>query len=456
MYCFRFSPTHAGLAICLSLGLGIAAGRSLAAIDDAGEATAEATTVGFGDELPGGEWVDLLQPVDVDWDTVSGEWRRLGTDLATAPIPYSRVLLPAQLEAGYDLKVDFTRLHRDDRSATIVFPVGARTCLLHLGAWSIHGLERIDGMITGDRLNPATRRPGLLVNGQRYTVTISVRQDGDQVAIDVTLDDEPLVSWKGRPESLDVLNHWALPVPFRPALAAHETVVIYHSAKVRTVSGTASMIPCREPPAVDLAQDGWKDLLEDVDLERDTLRGRWRQLDDGLTVAPVAQDERFVRLMLPHEVHGNYDLVADFTRNLGVDSVTVTFPVISRLCTLHFSATSGQMGGLERIDGMSIVDFHNPTLRRPSGLVNGRRYRAMVQVRTQGDQATIQVWLDGKPFTSWSGLQGSLGEDPAWAFPKRNRVGLGANQSNVTFHQVRLRPITEDGRSAVSDVRQGE
>ena len=133
-----------------------------------------------------------------------------------------------------------------------------------------------------------------------------------------------------------------------------------------------------------------------MDLERDTIRGRWRKVENELVVAPVAQDERFVRLMLPQEVPGDYDLVTEFTRTLGTDSVTITFPVISRMCTLHFSAASGQLGGLERIDGENIVAFHNPTLRRPSGLINGRRYQVLIQVRTQGDNAAVHVWLDGK------------------------------------------------------------
>jgi hypothetical protein len=441
----------------LSLAIVIAAGHQLPAADDTGDARTVARTIGPGQPLPTSEWVDALRAVDVQWDTVSGDWRRSGTDLATGPIPYSRVMLPVRLEGSYDLKVDLTRLHRDDRSATIVFPVGPRTCLLHLGAWAIHGLERIDGMITGDRLNPATRRPGLLINGQRYSVTISVRLEGNQAEIDVTLDDQPLVSWTGRQESLDVLNHWALPARFRPALAGHETVVIYHAAEVRAVSGTARMTEPQKPPAVDFAQDNWSDLLGEVDLERDTIRGRWRKVENGLAVAPVAQDERFVRLMLPREIHGSYDLVTEFTRNLGTDSVTVTFPVISRLCTLHFSATSGQMGGLEQIDGKSIVAFHNPTLRRPSGLINGRRYQALIQVRTQGDHASICVWLDGKPFTSWTGLQASLGDDPGWALPERNRAGLGANEGNVTFHRVMLRPAADTLTPAIRPrSRQGE
>ena len=429
-----------GLILLGLMGLGLSGTGTAFPAEGAGALHASAWAVRPGKPLPQSEWVDVLREVDPQWDTVSGDWRREGTQLATGPAPYSRIMLPVQLEGSYDLKVAFTRLQRDDRSATIVFPVGPRTCLLHLGAWGIHGLELIDGRITGDRLNPATRRPGLLINGQRYTVLIAVRLDGNQAKIDVTLDEQPLISWSGRLESLEVANWWRVPVASRPALAAHETVVIYHAAEVRAISGTARLTLPPKTPAVDLQQPGWKDLLADVDLERDTIRGRWRKVDGGLAVAPVAQSDRFVRMMLPQDVQGSYDLVTDFTRTLGTDSVTVTFPVISRMCTLHFSAASGQLGGLEQIDGENIVGFHNPTLRRPSGLVNGRRYQALIRVRTRGDQAAVDVWLDGKPFTTWRGLQSSLRGDAGWALPDNHRVGLGANESNVTFHRVALRP----------------
>jgi hypothetical protein len=167
-----------------------------------------------------------------------------------------------------------------------------------------------------------------------------------------------------------------------------------------------------------------------------------------MAVAPVSQDERFVRLMFPQVVEGSYDLVVEFARTLGSDSVTITLPVGARQCTLHFGAAVGQLSGLERIDGLSIADRYNPTLRRASGLVNGQRYQAWVQVRTNGDCAVIDVWLDGKPFLHWTGLQSSLSLAACWMLPERNRAGIGANQSNVTFHTVRFRPVEPENRDA--------
>jgi hypothetical protein len=150
-------------------------------------------TVELGQPLPKSEWIDVLGRVDPQWDTVSGQWRRQGNDLAAGPEPFSRILLPVELEGGYDLSVEFTR-HADRRWPTaIIFPVGSRSCMLYLDAWSVHGLERIDGRMVENRLNPAVRRPGVLINGQKYSVAISVRIEGDRAEIDAKLDGEPLV-----------------------------------------------------------------------------------------------------------------------------------------------------------------------------------------------------------------------------------------------------------------------
>jgi hypothetical protein len=92
------------------------------------------------------------------------------------------------------------------------------------------------------------------------------------------------------------------------------------------------------------------------------------------------------------------------------------------------------------IDGMNIVDPRNPALRRPSPLVNGKKHQVLARVRTAGQQVSMGVWLDGKPFLRWSGRASQLGLDPSWSLPERNRLGVGANVSAVTFHTVRVRP----------------
>jgi hypothetical protein len=213
------------------------------------------------------------------------------------------------------------------------------------------------------------------------------------------------------------------------------------------------------------------DLLKEVNPDRDAIQGRWLRAGSAVVVAPASQDESFVRLMLPRPVEGSYDLLAEFTRSKGSDSVVLALPVAARQCTLHFSASMGGDGGLELIDGRALGESQNPVIRspsgpgspvrrveeheihnassrQPSGLVNGKRYQVLAQVRTRDGDAVIDTWLDGKPFVHWAGHQSSLELSKGWTLPERWRVGIGANQNGVTFHTVRVRPVTEGSTPA--------
>ena len=143
------------------------------------------------------------------------------------------------------------------------------------------------------------------------------------------------------------------------------------------------MAPPYISPTIDLNDPHFVDLLKDVNPDRDAIRGRWLKTGDGIVVAPVSQDEKFARIMFsrPH-VDGSYDLLAEFTRTKGSDSVTFTLPVATRQCTLNLSAFYGRVGGLDSIDGRSISDYDHPAIRQPSGLVNGKRHQVLAQVRT--------------------------------------------------------------------------
>jgi hypothetical protein len=410
-----------------------------------------------GQELPKGKWVDVMATVDPDWDAVSGAWRRgawdglsgtwrpQGSDLRATGRGFERIMLPVEIEGGYELKVEFSRL-AGMSSVEIAFPIGKRNCMMSLAALqqSAHGLSRVNGRDVGDRDNPAIWRPGTLINNRRYSALISVRLEGDKAKVDVTLDGHPIISWKGRQESLDVLPIWSLPKPYRPGFAGHNTDVVFYSALVRVTDGKARMAPPHVPPAIDLNDGHWIDLLKDVNPDRDAIEGRWLKVGRRIEVAPVSQAAKCVRLMLPRSVEGSYDLLAEFTRTKGTDSAMLALPVGSRQCNLVFSAYAGQDGGLEAIDGLGVHKENNPALRHPNSLVNGKEYRVLAQVRTRDDNAVIDTWLDGKPFVHWAGKQSSLSTSKGWELPERWHVGVGAYESAVTFHTVRLRPVGGD------------
>jgi serine/threonine protein kinase len=422
-------------------------------------AAAAALVLGPGKELPKGRWVDAMAAADPDWDTVSGAWHRgawdglsgtwrsQGTDLTVEQSNFQRIMLPVELEGSYELRVEFTR-RAPPGTVDIVFPVGERACMLNLaaGLGAVHGLSLVNGRNACDRDNPAVWTPGKLIDLKRYSVLIAVQLEGNKAKVDVSLDNRPMLSWSGRQESLGVEPMFALRRPYRPGLAGNDTAVVYHAALVRLTDGKARMAPPHASPAIDLNDGRWLDLLEAVNPDRDAIRGRWLHDGGALAVAPASRDEEFVRLMLPRPVDGNYDLLAEFTRTKGSDSVAFVLPVGARQCVLNLSAHYGRSAVLEVIDGHPIADILNPALRHPSGLVNGKKYRLLAQVRSHDGNAVIDTWLDGKPFIRWAGKQSALDIPKEWSLPEHWHAGVGANWSGVTFHKIRLRPV--DGPAA--------
>ncbi|MCY2990066.1 MAG: hypothetical protein NTY19_19660 [Planctomycetota bacterium] len=402
-----------------------------------------------GDRLPQGVLVDVLPYVDPEWDVVSGDWRRDEGGLITEPSKMSRVMLPLEVRGDYDLETEFTRT-KGEGSVYIVLPVGGRVCLLLLAHWgqTVHGLGQIDGLDPRDHNNPANFRPGILKNERRYRVLVSVRTEKEDAAIDVSLDGKPIIAWHGRQSSLSLAPYVALPYPLRAGMGAYDATVTFHRTGLRSVSGKTTLTPHPTPPFKDALDDAWTDLLAGVDPQRDAVHGRWIRLERAIAVAASSAEEGFVRLMLPEEIEGSYDLAVEFTRSKGSESVTLNLPVATRACTLHFGSFLGGVAGLEQIDGKHIGDLLNPAVRRPGSLVNGIRHKVQVSVRLvpcpriDDHDVQIDVWLDGRPLVRWSGRESSLSLSK-WKMPEARHVGLGANHSLVTFHAVRLRPIPQ-------------
>jgi hypothetical protein len=399
-----------------------------------------------GDALPRGRWVDVLRHVDLGWHIVSGEWRREGSDIIVDPCPMSRIVLPVQIDGDYDFRAEFTRMTANN-SINIMIPVGQRACQLTLagGEQKVHGLGMIDGYSACAPENPAVFRPGSLVNERRYRVLISVRTNGDEATVHASLDGKSLIAWEGKQSSLSIAPVWQLPHQKRVGLGASDATVTFHAASICSVSGTTKMTAAPSEPFEQAPDESWNDLLAGVDLNRDTIQGSWCRLEEGIAVAPVSSGESTVLLMLPEVVKGGYDLVAELTRTNGSDSATISLPVGTRACALHLSACEGHVSGLGRIDGRGVTDPLNPAVRRPGGLVNAQRYKALISVRllpsSQLDDhdVLIDVWLDGRPLVRWTGRESSLSLDPAWSLPERGHVAIGANMSSVTFHTLQVR-----------------
>lgn len=193
----------------------------------------------------------------------------------------------------------------------------------------------------------------------------------------------------------------------------------------KTTGGTTSI-----PPATGQAID----LLPMINPARDAVAGEWTRDDSGLSIGKPVSAGRCA-LPVPGElVRGGYDLNFTFTRTGGTDSVAAIIPVFGRQCLAVFGAFSGKWDGLGMIDGKPVA---NNSTGRASSITSNRCHAVSVRVRKQGNgSAAIAIFLDRKPYVSWSGKIEGLSLFDRWKLPASVRVGVGAFETTCTFHSI--------------------
>ncbi|MFN3150133.1 serine/threonine protein kinase [Bremerella sp.] len=186
-----------------------------------------------------------------------------------------------------------------------------------------------------------------------------------------------------------------------------------------------------EPPITSGAED-WINLISDIDLPANTVAGNWEVTSDGELHVDAALG---ARIMLPFLPPREYDLEVQFTRNSGSQSIALHFLDGEGIASFDIDGWSENLAGIQNIDGENIRT--NPTRVDNVLLENGRRYVAEVRVRR--DQ--VQVFLDGQLLAAYEGDGSNLSLLELWTLPEKS-LGLGAYDSDATFHQVRVRPVS--------------
>jgi len=197
--------------------------------------------IGPGQDFANFQWVELSPWIDLDRDSVQGEWRKTGDELTVGAGANARIMLPVTVQGSYDLQLEFTRTKGSDAVA-VVLPVGSRGCVVLLSAarGKASRLETIAGK-PADK-SPFARKPGTLNNDQRYILLVRVRVRGEAAGIEVLLNGRPYLGGFGRQKSLAVSRPWRLPKSNRPGMGANASAVTFHTAKLRTCGGTARLV----------------------------------------------------------------------------------------------------------------------------------------------------------------------------------------------------------------------
>jgi len=395
-------------------------------------------------KLPLDKPVDLLALLDGQDDSVTGQWRIENGRLQNVEAATAQITFPLTCHGDYDLDLVFRRAEGLD-SFNVHLPVGGRTVRLGIDGWNhIAGLDAIDGRGGGNPTNP-TRSNVTLTNGRDYHLRVRVKVDDDRkrATIIATLDDGPLLNWTG---NLDALSD-GRPLPTNNVFGfdVWESQYVVSQAALTPRSGEALLLVDRKssgPPGWRVAKLGEQvDLLANVDLQRDAVKGEWSKEDNGLRIRPVLEG----RLAFRANPRGSYRVKAEFLRKQGEQGPVLILPAGKRRILLVISAmTQEKISGLYQIDGK--IPQENGTAVKTL-LDDGKLYVVDATVTVSGTKIAIEATLDGKPLIKWSGEEGSLEIPAIWALPRSDLVGVGASDSDIVFKRWTLQML--DGEAWV-------
>ena len=194
-------------------------------------------------KFPIGQWVDVLRLVDTTQNVVEGDWSRTGNAVDVAQRRESRLAIPVAVDGSYDLEVEFNRLEGKGE-VRVRIPVGPNACDVEWSQESrVSGLDMLDGRHAVDDRNPTKVSSPDLQNGHVYRLLIMVRLPGpDRATIDVLIDGKPfLPHWEGNPAALAVNRTWIMPTQDHLGLCAFASKVRFGVARLRMVTGHASV-----------------------------------------------------------------------------------------------------------------------------------------------------------------------------------------------------------------------
>jgi hypothetical protein len=181
----------------------------------------------------------LLALAELPKHSIQGEWGRRKTDVGiNRAAENTRFLLPVLPNGSYDLEVRFTLTSGD--AVRVMLPVGERSCSLMLGGpkSKVSGF----GLINGENASRNASAVKVGLPAGVYKLNLHVLLAGDQATLEAEVNSSPLARWQGPASALSLNNKLQIPEPGALGLGADKALVVFHTARLRVLSGTAQRL----------------------------------------------------------------------------------------------------------------------------------------------------------------------------------------------------------------------
>ncbi len=195
-----------------------------------------------GTASKGGKWIDLLSRIDINRDTIRGQWAVRSKKLSVSAGFLSAIRLPVEIQGSYEFEVKFTLT--SGATLVVILPVGKSVTTLQLGRADytkknfFDGLQTIKGQQVTTAKNPSRTASKALPLNKSHTVLITVIVKKDNVAVQATLNGSKAFAWSGpqadlalEPQLGDMSGNAIL------GLLANRSDFIYHSLRIKSRGG---------------------------------------------------------------------------------------------------------------------------------------------------------------------------------------------------------------------------
>lgn len=176
-------------------------------------------------------------------------------------------------------------------------------------------------------------------------------------------------------------------------------------------------------------------LMKLIDLSKDVVAGVWKLQGDKL----VSDASQGARVEIPYEPPPEYDFRIVFVRNDGNSDVFQALSKGGRSFEWTMGAGQNHFGfGIYR----SLWVADDPGSIQPGGVVNGKTYTSLVQVRKD----SLKGFLDGKLIKELPRPYDDLQPHALLRLRNDSLLGVGSYLSSTTFLKIELVEVTGKGK----------
>jgi hypothetical protein len=165
--------------------------------------------------------INLFKLIDLKKDVLSGSWSQKGNAYTCAPQGGSRLQVPYNLPAEYDLLVTMERVADDFLVLGLVSEVGTFSAVID---WNFHAcFELLDGKDSGAQSGPTTYPNPPVPVGKPVVIKAAIRRTSAKLYIDGKL----ILNWEGGMKRLTPNGGWIPPNSKCPILGSHKGQLLF-------------------------------------------------------------------------------------------------------------------------------------------------------------------------------------------------------------------------------------